>query len=480
MISLYYFVIVPVVGAVLGSFANKQNKTPKNPYIIALVTLFICLGMTINNFLLIKSGAALQREIFAGEFIFGSLMLFMVYGVALAVCVYAWASEKTKVKGIFYGLILTASAGMCGIIINRDFFVTYVFLEVVSACSFTMIAFYDNEEATEGAIRYFYLSALASVFIVFSLAILFLAVGSTTFEALIALLQTPSANKGLVNIFLGVLTIGFMIKTGLVPFHTWVPDAYQAASSSVSAFLAGIITKAAGAYTLIKIAMLMGLASHFTTVSASGKAIMVFGALSIVFGAFLALRQTNLKRVLAYSSISQMGYIFLAAGLGTPLGLAGAVFHLFNHATFKTTLFFTAGSLEAAAGSCNIKELYGLEKQMPVTSAFTLTAMLSTAGIPPLSGFWSKLIIVMALWQAGYYTFAAIAIFASVISLAYCLRVYRNVFWGRADGEMKKVKEVSLTYLLPSGVFVAIMVAAGLYFPFIYNSFIEPFVRGLK
>lgn len=477
MIPFYYFIIVPIAAAVVTVLSNEKNRTPKVPYYLSLGTLLVCLGMTGYNFAL---GAGNFKQIFPGEFVFAELMLFMVFGVALAVTIYAQRAEKTSRKGSFNALILTAVAGMCGIIVNRDFFATYVFLEVVSAASFTLIAFYDKEESTEGAIRYFYLSALASVFIVFSLAILFLAVGSTDFESLIRLLQDPGADKGLVNVFLGIIAIGFMIKTGLAPFHSWVPDAYQAASSSVSAFLAGIITKAAGAYTLIKIVILMGIPNHFTIVSSSGKAIMVFGALSIVIGALLAMRQTNMKRILAYSSISQMGYIFLAAGLGTPLGLAGAVFHLFNHASFKTVLFFTAGSLEKAAGTANIKEIYGLEKQMPATSAFTLTAMLSTAGIPPFSGFWSKLIIVMALWQAGFFTLSAVAIFASVMSLAYCLRIYRSVFWGNAEGDMKKIKEVPFGMLLPSGIFAAVIIAVGLWFPLVYNSFIEPFVRGLK
>lgn len=469
------FIVIPITGAV---FCAVLNEKPKGAFAVAALALLA--GLVLTGLGYFTNVLAAPAEIFAGETILSLLMYVLFFSVGLAVAVVAYKAEKTHRKGTYYALLLTAVAGMCGIVLTRDFFSTYVFLEIISVTSFTMIAFYNKEASTEGAIRYFYLSSLASVFIIFSIAVLFYFTGSTSFEGLKALLDNAGRGSAVANIFLAVIACGFMIKTGLVPFHAWVPDAYQSASTPVSAFLAGIITKAAGAYTLIKIAMILGLSRHFTAGSSVGQALMLFAALSILLGAVGALRQVNFKRVLAYSSISQMGYIFLAAGLGTPLGLAGAVFHLFNHATFKTVLFFSAASLEAQAGSVNIKEIYGLEKQMPKTSFFTLIGMLSTAGIPPLSGFWSKLIIVVALWQAGYYVFAFIAVFASVITLAYFLRVQRNIFWGRAQGAMKDVKEASRWYLIPSGVFVAVIIAVGLYFPVLYNSFIGPLMRGLK
>ncbi|WP_424244038.1 multicomponent Na+:H+ antiporter subunit D [Elusimicrobium posterum] len=476
MSSYNLFILLPLVGAVIC--ALLKNK--KLVFTAALLVLAGGFGLAVCEYITYDPATLSSTEVFSGEDIFSILMLGLIYLVGFCVSIFAYYAETTKKKGTFFALILATVAGMCGITTTRDFFTTYIFLEVVAVCSFTLIAFYNKEESTEGAIKYFYLSALASTAIMFAIAILFLYTGGTSFEHLKNAMEVHSANPLVINVFLGIMACGFMLKTGLVPFHTWTPDAYASASTPVSAFLAGIITKAAGAYTLIKITMVLGLANHLTALNPVGKTIMVFGAVSIVFGAILALQQTNFKRMLAYSSISQMGYIFLAAGLATPLGLAGAVFHLLNHATFKTALFFNAGALEAAAGTCNIKELYGLEKQMPYTSFFSLIAMLSTAGIPPLSGFWSKLLIIAALWQAGFYTFAFVALFASVITLAYFLRAQRNIFFGKAEGKMKEVKEVRFALLLPAGIFVFLIVAIGLYFPFVYNSFLEPFVRGLN
>ncbi|MCL2888204.1 MAG: NADH-quinone oxidoreductase subunit L [Elusimicrobia bacterium] len=476
MFSYTNFIIIPVAAAIIVSFLNKR---PRAAAFVSLLALAACFALA-NAVYFINHAGINTQEIFSGEDIFSVLMLGLIFLISFCVVWFASYTEKTDRKGTYYALILTAAAGMAGITVARDFFTTYVFLEVIAVVSFTLIAFYDKPEGTEGAIKYFYLSALASIAIIFAIAILFLYAGGTSFAHLKDAMAANVNGGPVVNVFLGIMACGFMVKTGLVPFHTWTPDAYASASTPVSALLAGIVTKAAGAYTLIKITVMLGLVNHLTAVNPVGKSIMLFGTVSIIVGAVMALQQTNFKRMLAYSSISQMGYIFLAAGLATPLGLMGAVFHLFNHATFKTSLFFSAGALESAAGTCNIKELYGLEKQMPYTSAFSLISMLSTAGIPPLSGFWSKLLIIAALWQAGFYLFAFIALLASVVTLAYFLRAQRNIFFGRAEGKMKTVKEVSAGMLVPTGIFTFIIIAAGLYFPFMYNTFLEPFVRGLK
>ncbi|ACC98688.1 Putative Ech hydrogenase component [Elusimicrobium minutum Pei191] len=474
MLSFSNFILLPLAAAIIVSFFNRKPRLATG---LTLFTFSIGLVYVLLAFLKNKAGAA-TMEVFSGEDIFTIMMLGLIYLVGLCVCWFAAYAEKTERKGTYYALILTATAGMCGITAARDFFTVYVFLEVIAVCAFTLIAFYNREKGTEGALKYFYLSSLASTAIMFAIAILFLYAGGTSFEHLKSVMASNQANPVVINVFLGIMACGFMVKTGLVPFHTWTPDAYESASTPVSALLAGIITKAAGAYTLIKIAMMLGITNHLTAHNPVGKAIMVFGAVSIVAGSVMALYQTSFKRMLAYSSISQMGYIFLAAGLSTPLGLAGAIFHLFNHATFKTALFFNAGALESAAGTSNIKELSGLEKQMPYTSMMSLISMLSTAGIPPLSGFWSKFIIILALWQSGFYLFAFIALFASVITLAYFLRAQRNIFFGRAEGKMKEVKEVRAGMLIPAGIFVFIMIAVGLYFPLMYTSFIEPFIKG--
>ncbi|MDR1684541.1 MAG: NADH-quinone oxidoreductase subunit L, partial [Elusimicrobiota bacterium] len=160
--------------------------------------------------------------------------------------------------------------------------------------------------------------------------------------------------------------------------------------------------------------------------------------------------------------------------------VAGAVFHMFNHATFKTLLFFCAGNVKKAAGTTSMEDIHGLQSKMPYTSAMAAVGMLATAGLPPFSGFWSKLFIIAALWQAGFYGMAAAALFASVLTLAYFLKLQRGMFFGNPSANIADVKEKSLGFLLPCFVFAAIITGAGLYFPFMYNNFLEPLIKVLR
>jgi multicomponent Na+:H+ antiporter subunit D len=255
----------------------------------------------------------------------------------------------------------------------------------------------------------------------------------------------------------------------LVPFHGWLPDAYSSAPAGVSILLAGIVTKATGVYTLIR------LTTAVFGFSAPVKSILLFvGAISIIIGALAALGQKDFKRMLAYSSISQIGYIIIGLGTGTPLGIVGAVFHLFNHAVFKSLLFVNSAAVEEQTGTRDMDKMGGLSDKMPVTGATSVVAFCSTAGIPPFSGFWSKLIIFMALWQVGLYTYAAIAMLASVITIAYFLSMQRRVFWGKLAEGFEQLKEANLAFTIPAILLALITVGVGVCFPYILNTFILP------
>jgi multicomponent Na+:H+ antiporter subunit D len=264
-----------------------------------------------------------------------------------------------------------------------------------------------------------------------------------------------------------LLMLGFLIKSGVVPFHTWTPDAYQGSYAPVSAYLAGIVTKISGVYAILKLATLLRFFDG--RAQALSEMVMFLGMLSIAVGALAALKQTNLKRMLAFSSVSQIGYIVLAAGLGTPLAIIGAVFHLVNHATFKTVLFLNSASVEKSAGTTDMDKLGGLEHSMPVTSWTSVIALLSTAGVPPLSGFWSKLLIILALWESGLKVYAVLALLFSVVTLAYFLMMQRKVFFGKKSAAAESAPEVSAPLLAPVVLLSAVIVALGLLFPYFYS-----------
>ena len=354
---------------------------------------------------------------------------------------------------------------MNGVVMVRDIFSLYVFLEVVAVSSFILIASEKEQNAFEGSFKYLVMSAVATVMMLSSIAILVMYAGDTSFA------QIRDAVQGSNSIYViaatAIFMAGLFIKAGLVPFHGWLPDAYSSAPAGVSVLLAGIVTKTAGIYTTIRIVSeIFGFNETLKTV------LLIVGIVSIFVGAFAALGQKDFKRMLAYSSISQMGYIIIALGTGTELGIAGAIFHMFNHAMFKSQLFVNSAAVEKQTGTTDMDSLSGVSNVMPVTGWTSVVAFLSTSGIPPLSGFWSKLIIIIALWKAGLHGYAAAAVIGSLITLAYFLSMQRRVFFGRA--KMAGVKEAGLWLVVPAVILAVITIGVGVFFPIFVNTIIVP------
>ena len=371
----------------------------------------------------------------------------------------------------FFNLLIIALAGMNGIVLVRDIFTLYIFLEITVFSSFVLIAFQREKEGLEGAFKYIVMSSVATVLMLIAIALILLISGDTSFSALHEALKTSSKSFYLM-LAIGIFLSGLFVKAGLMPFHGWLPDAYSSAPAPVSILLAGIVTKSLGVYSLMRI-----VESVFGFNPSIQHVLMLVGTISIVLGALAALGQNDFKRMLAYSSISQVGYIILSFGCGTPLGIAGAIFHLFNHAVFKSLLFVNSASVEKATGTRNMDQLGGLSAKMPITGTSSVIACLSVAGVPPLSGFWSKLIIIIALWTAGHYTYAVIAVLASLLTLGYMLMIQRKVFWGKLKEGFESIREGGLGLTLPSIILAAITVVLGVLAPLLIYTFLIPINR---
>lgn len=400
------------------------------------------------------------------------IMLFCIGMVALAAILTARQTIEDENKRFnFSNLMLLILAGMNGVVTTVDVFSLYVFLEVTAVASFILIAIQKDRDALEASFKYIIFSAIATVMMLTAIALLLMATGDTGFAGInAALTQQPTGHLTLLA--MAIFICGLFIKGGLMPFHGYLPDAYSAAPAPVSVLLAGIVTKTLGIYTLIRIVTFV-----IPPINAVNSIILLIGAVSIVGGALAALGQKDFKRMLAYSSISQVGYIVIGLGCGTPLGVFGAVFHLFNHAIFKSLLFTNSAAVESQTGTRNMDRLGGLAERMPCTGTTSVLAFLSAAGVPPLSGFWSKIIIVVALWQAGFHAYSSIAVLAGVLTLAYFLSMQRRVFFGQIKEELKGIKEASFGLLLPALLLAAITVGAGILFPFVHNTFITSFFR---
>ncbi len=420
------------------------------------------------------AGPGLLDQFFALHLVADSLtrVLLLSIGIVGFVSVLVGWEMISEPRRLFnlVNVMLISMIGMNGVVLLTDIFSFYVFLEVTSISAFVLIAFNRDMKGIEGAFKYLILSAVATILMLSAIALFVMIAGGTSFAAIHAAL-THSGGSVLAKIAIGLFLCGLFIKGGLVPFHGWLPDAYSAAPASVSVLLAGIVTKVSGIYALIRL-----VSSVFPGSLAIDHTLMLIGTISIVVGAFAALGQRDLKRLLAYSSISQVGYIILGLGCGTGLAFIGAVFHLFNHSIFKSLLFVNSASLEQRLGTTDMRRMGGLGARMPVTSTTNVIGALSTAGVPPFAGFWSKLIIIIALWQKDHFTYAFIAILMSVVTLGYLLTMHRRIFFGQpaTEGQLAEVREAGAGLVVPAVLLAIITTGVGLAIPWVLQTFILP------
>ncbi len=382
---------------------------------------------------------------------FSGFMLVVINLIALLAAFYSISYIRRYTAGNnYYALLCLMVAGMNGVVLTGDLFNLYVFLEIASIASYALVAFGVEKEELEASFKYQVLGGLASLFILMGIGLLYWATGTLNMADISVILHNLTGNK--VIIFIQLLFIaGFGMKTAMVPFHAWLPDAHSSAPSPISSMLSGILIKAIGLYVIVRMFFNMFVISHQMAVL-----ITTIGTLSMVVGVFLAIGQWDLKRLLAYHSISQMGYIVLGIGMGmlitasggdkilAAFATMGGLYHLINHAVFKGLLFLNAGAIEYSIGTRNLKNMGGLFRKMPVTSATSLSASMAISGIPPFNGFFSKLIIILAAVKAGYYLLAILAVIVSIITLASFMKVQRYAFFNKPD-TTENIKSIPFT-----------------------------------
>ena len=471
------FVVLPLIVAGILPLVGKVSRRVVPDLLANATLLFLLVYAAVAGRALLAGGPVLQQASWFGEAInirlaLDGFSLFMLVAVALVGLAASLFSidymEHYGSKANFYALYLVMMAGMNGLILASDLFSVYVFLEVAAIASYALVAFGLGHEELEAAFKYLMLSVVASAFIVASIAIVFGMTGSLDFAAVAAALQQLHA-PAIIGIASAFFLLGFGLKAALVPFHAWLPDAHPSAPAPISAVLSGLLIKVSGVYAMTRIFLnVFGLTPALSTV------LMGLGAVSMVVAAFLALGQKDMKRMLAYSSISQVGYVVLGIGVGTPLGIAGGLFHLFNHALAKGLLFLTSGSVQQATGTRDLDSMGGLAKRMPITAATNLIGALSIAGVPPLNGFWSKLLIIVALVQAGHPVYAVVAVLASVLTLWYYLLMQRKAFFGKLNEKWAAVKEAPFWMTAATVLLALLCLGIGILFASTVTTWIQP------
>ncbi len=408
------------------------------------------------------------------------LVLLVVSVVGLAVSLYSIDYMRSfTARHHFFGLFLLMVTGMNGAVLAGDLFNLYVFLEVAAVASYALVAFGCAHEELEASFKYIVLGSLASALILIGVALVYGVTGTLNMAHIAARLAGSTMDAPLL-LALGLFVVGFGFKAALVPFHAWLPDAHPAAPAPVSAMLSGVLIKAIGIYALARLCF-----NVFGVTDNVLELLCWLGVLSMIVGGLLAVGQNDIKRMFAYSSISQVGFMVLAFGLATPLALVGAIYHLVNHALFKSLLFLNAGAVEYATGTRDLDALGALNRNLPVTGATSLVGSMSIAGVPPFNGFWSKLIIVLACIEAGRYGFAAVAVAVSVVTLAYQLKLQRQAFFAvspeAAGNPRREPRMMALAMILLTAGCIALsfLVLSGLRDPWLIGAAQQALTAGL-
>jgi len=454
------FVIIPLAGAflimIMGRFIRNFNK-----YFASLILLFLAiisiysLATTGENLSLYKVGGwEPVNRIPIGIYMvmdgFTVIVLSIINIVGFLSVFYSISYIKRyTAENLYYSLFCLMIGGMNGVVLSGDLFNIFVFLEISVISSYALVAFGVEKNELEASFKYQILGGLASFLILFGIGLIYWKTKTLNIadirEVFKAGYDTPY------YIFVELLILcGFGLKAAIIPFHAWLPDAHSSAPSPISAMLSGVLIKAVGIYVIIRLFFNM-----FELTESMSVLITTLGTLSMVIGVFLAIGQWDIKRLLAYSSISQMGYVVLSVGMGmilisrgerseiAVLAVAGGLFHLVNHAAFKGLLFLNAGAIEYTLGTRDLKEMGGLARTMPATSATSFVASMSISGIPPFNGFFSKLIIIIAAIMAKFYLLALLAVIVSIITLALFLKFQRYAFYNKTDSNNnRKIKEV--------------------------------------
>jgi multicomponent Na+:H+ antiporter subunit D len=391
---------------------------------------------------------------------FGAFMVVIISTMSLLAAVYGKKTIEKELPGrtiYFYTVFLLLVTALLGIAITGDVFNLYVFLEVASLAGYALIAV-GKDKAPVASFRYIVMGTIGACFYLIGIGYLYIVTGSLNMEDLRLLLPPLYANRVVQTAFV-FMFIGFGIKIAFFPLHTWQPDAYTYAPSAVSVIISTAMAKTS-VYALIRIIFSVFTLNFVTGFAAVFDIICWISVIAMIFGSVYAIAQNNLKKMLAYSSIANVGYIMLGVGLSTStsLGLTPALMHILNHAVMKGCMFMIACAFIHKAGLWDIRDFVGLGRRMPYTCFAFILAALAMIGMPPSVGFITKWYLILAALEAGKYIFVAVILFSTLLMIVYFWRVIEIMYIRVAEGEREeiKVEEIPVSMLAP-GLILAVL-----------------------
>ena len=505
LMDYHHFPIYSIMVLFLGAFivaacGSKDSKNPKNPAGARAYVALLATALSLFFLIMLVKPVMLGGEIIAywmgargiaGGYAIGialevdAISLFFALLIATAVFVSAVYSIRYMVHDDcvpqYYVLYCLLAGGVLGLVLSGDIFNMFVMVEILTFAAVALTAFRTKVYgALEAAFKYLVVGCMGSTAILAGVIMLYAQYHTLNLAQLAALV--PGTLNNATKVAFALLYIGFSTKAFIVPFHPLAADAHGAAPASISVLISGVLTKS-GIYGIIRLTYFLFQTMNLGTM----QFMLVFiGSVSMFVCVTMALAQHDFKRLLAYHSISQIGYVLAAVGLSTALGFSAGLYHAMNHTLFKGLLFLAAGAVLHETGTTDLGKLGGLSKKMPHTTVLFLIGAFSISGVPPFNGFASKWMIYQATYQKavetnniGFLLVTIVALITSVLTLASFVKVSQSVFFGQLPKEYENVKEVPFGMRLAMGILAALCVITGLFPKTVTGLLTEPAAKAV-
>jgi formate hydrogenlyase subunit 3/multisubunit Na+/H+ antiporter MnhD subunit len=441
---------------------------------VAALRLFGQWPLSFTRDWVVLGDLSVQFDLLLSHFSAFVIVFVTLFGLAVALYSMSWLSKEHDGRR-YYGLLSLTVAASVGAALSNSLLLLLIFWEALTAILFLYANTGRNEkDASEGASKSFILLGLSDAALFLAVALIWVRFGTLSMDSL-----SIFVGDGATSAIYILMMIGAITKAGAMPLHTWVPALGKGAPTPVMALLPASIDKLLGIYLLARISL-----DIFNIGPAMQLVLMVIGAVTILGAVLMALVQHDLKVLLSYHAVSQVGYMVLGIGTGVPIGIAGGLFHMLNNAIYKSCLFFGAGAIERKAGTTEISKLGGLARAMPLTFIAMTVASLAISGVPPFNGFVSKWMVYSGIVELGsrgmgsYWIFLVAALFGSALTMASFVKVLYSGFLGQRPSALASVREASWPMTVPMLALAALCILFGVWASFPIDTFINPIVHG--